>query len=88
VTVLLLGALSRPQAVRAQAIGTMQVSATVVPAEASWSGLAAAQEAARQLAGSPTGEGAGFDVPFARIELAPQTGEPDRRTISILYLLN
>jgi hypothetical protein len=62
----------------------MQVSATVVPAEASWSGFSAAQE----LAASAASEDAGFDVPFARIELSPSSGEADRRTISILYLLN
>jgi hypothetical protein len=88
VTVLVLAALVRPKAVSAQAIGTMQVSATVVPADASWSGFTAAQEAAGELAGSASREGAGFDVPFARIELAPSSGEHDRRTISIIYLLN
>lgn len=66
----------------------MQVSATVVPAEASWSGFSAGQQAAQELAGSAGSEDAGFDVPFARIELSPSSGEADRRTISILYLLN
>jgi hypothetical protein len=88
VTVLVLAALSRPEAVSAQAIGTMQVSATVVPAEASWSGFSAAQRAAQELAASAASEDAGFDAPFARIELSPSSGEADRRTISILYLLN
>jgi hypothetical protein len=88
VTVLVLAALSRPEAAAAQAIGTMQVSATVVPAEASWSGFSGAQAAAQQLAGSPTSGGAGFDVPFARIEVAPADSDPERRTVSIQYLLN
>jgi hypothetical protein len=88
VTVLLLAALGQPEAAAAQAIGTMQVSATVVPAEASWSGFSGAQTAAQELAGSPAAGAAGFDVPFARVEVAPPGEDPDRRTVSIHYLLN
>src|SRR5262245_27522328 len=77
VTVLVLAALGRPEAVSAQSLGTKQVSATVVPAEASWAGFSAAQEMARALAAQAGEAGAGREVPFARIELMPPSGDAE-----------
>jgi hypothetical protein len=47
-------ALALPQASYAQALGTMQVTARVVPAPVAWTGLAEAGEAARSAVRDPS----------------------------------
>jgi len=80
-TVLWAASLIRPTALEAQAIGTMQVVARVTPAEAAWQGLAAAQEAARELAvSSPLGSARRTDHPLSQIEL---TSFPPSLPVSI-----
>jgi hypothetical protein len=51
-------ALGLPRTSYAQALGTMQVTARVIPAPVAWTGVAEAQEAARSVAG----EGSGMPV--------------------------
>jgi hypothetical protein len=100
-TLTVLGALAwlRPPAIAAQGIGTMQVTAEVVRAEPAWTGLQAAQEAARILATAPSSSQA-IDLDLSRITVAapsplphPASGSfpsPDARPVAVViqYLRN
>ena len=88
VTVLWGANLIRPKAMEAQAIGTMQVVARVTPAEAAWQGLAAAQEAARELAAAPKLQRPRrTDHSLAHIEV-PAPASSATPTVTLQYLRN
>ena len=93
VTVLCLLGLARPAAIAAQAIGTMQVVARVTPAGASWAGLSAAQQVAREFATTPNAGGPrrlDLSLSQVRLEFPPPNpaGHPVQPAISIQYLHN
>jgi hypothetical protein len=92
VTVLCLVGLTRPAAIEAQAIGTMQVVARVTPADAAWEGLAAAQQAAREYAAAEAVDGPRrTDRSLTQIELetaVPAAGARLKLAISIQHLRN
>ncbi len=90
-TVLCVVGLARPSESAAQAIGTMQVIATVTPADISWSGLSAAQQIARDFVMTHgAGEVRRVDLPLIHIDL--ETPDPPggsaQPAISIQYLRN
>ena len=70
-----------PGGVSAQALGTMQVTARVVPAEAGWSGLAAARTLAREVLSRPAGPGEVRWGDVARIEAAMVSGKGPRELL-------
>jgi hypothetical protein len=75
-------ALGVPGLSHAQAGGTMQVSARVVPAEAAWSGLAESRLAAQSLAAHSSVSGPGLlvvrrsGVVVTRAQVVRRAGEP------------
>ena len=69
-----------PGGVSAQALGTMQVTAQVVPAEASWGGLTTARTLARELLSHPTPR-AVRRGDMARVEAAVASGDGPRRLL-------
>ena len=78
-----------PGGVSAQAFGTMQVTAHVVPAEASWGALTTAQTLAWELLSRPTGPRALRGGEVARVEAAVAAGEgPPRLRVTIDYPRN
>jgi hypothetical protein len=93
VTVCCVLGMARPSASAAQAIGTMQVRAEVSRADAAWSGLAAAQQLARDLAGrSKPSLTRRLDLPLTSAELRvppaiPAAVQP-QPVVTIQYLHN
>jgi hypothetical protein len=92
VTVLLAASLTRPAAIEAQAVGTMQVVARVTLADAAWDGLAEAQQAARKFAAAQVVNGPRrTDHSLTQIELetaVPAAGAAPQLAISIQHLRN
>jgi hypothetical protein len=80
------GAVVRPPAASAQAIGTMQVTALVSPAPAAWSTLGATAELA---AAADTGAGVlRLERGLARLELEPGARDLRRVRVRVDYLRN
>ena len=75
-------ALGLPGVSHAQALGTMQVSARVLPADAAWTGLAESRLAAQSLVSRPGGRGAAQPVVrrtgmvLTRAQVVRQAGQP------------
>ena len=69
-----------PLGVSAQALGTMQVTARVVPAEASWGGLTTAQALALEVLSHPTSRAVRRED-VARVEAAVASGDGPRRVL-------
>jgi hypothetical protein len=85
----LLVAVARPDGVSAQALGTMQVTARVIPGEPGWAAFSEASALARQV-GSPSvsqSETRRVGLVQARAELASGQGRR-RLLITIHYLHN
>jgi hypothetical protein len=91
VTVLLVGGLARPRDLRAQASGTMQVSATVVRGAPAWGGL----EGVREVVGLAASGRAGLrptrvERALSQVELVgPMPADAARAVVvSVQYLRN
>jgi hypothetical protein len=93
VTILWLAGLVRPGGIAAQSTGMMQVEASVIPAEAAWAGLSAAQQIAREFAATPlTGGAQRADLSLTSIRFEVPLGtpadDPAQPAISIQFLRN
>ena len=89
-TVLVLLTFLSPGTSSAQSIGTMQVMANVIPADAAWAGLAAAQELAQSI-GRTLADIRTVELPLSQIRLegpVASGADPALRAISIQYLRN
>ena len=81
----LLVAVARPDGVSAQALGTMQVTARVLPGGPGWAGFSEASALARQVGSAPASESATRRVGLvqARAELA--SGQGRRRLVITIH---
>ena len=83
--VTLLVALARPDGVSAQALGTMQVTARVLPGGPGWAGFSEARALARRVGSAPASDSETHHVGLVQARAEAASGQGRRRLLITIH---